>query len=107
MSSYQFADGYSYASPIPAGSQEWSCQADSAHILFLDICRLIANTPDVRIGIQIMDWMFYLIVFLALFSLIATLLSIRFLLGKRLEKMEEKRQMEEEARQTAESNSGL
>jgi len=54
-----------------------------------------------------MDWMFYLIVFLMLFSLITTLLTIRFLLGKRFEKMEKKRLMEEESRQTAESNSGL
>ena len=52
--------------------------------------------------------MFYLIVFLVLFGLIATILTVvRFLLGKRLEKTEKKRQMEEEARQIAESNSGL
>jgi F0F1-type ATP synthase assembly protein I len=55
-----------------------------------------------------MDWMSYLIVFLVLFGLIATILTVvRFLLGKRLEKTEKKRQMEEEARQIAESNSGL
>ena len=54
-----------------------------------------------------MDWMFYLIVFLALFALIATILTVRFLLAKRLDKIEKKRQMEEEARQLAESNSGL
>jgi regulatory protein YycI of two-component signal transduction system YycFG len=54
-----------------------------------------------------MDWMFYLTVFLVLFVLIAILLSVRFFLGKRLEKIERKRQMEEEARQIAESNSGL
>lgn len=54
-----------------------------------------------------MDWMFYLIVFLVLFALIATLLTVRFFLGKRLEKTESKRQMEEEARQTAKFNSGL
>jgi hypothetical protein len=46
-------------------------------------------------------------VFLVLFALIAALLTIRFFLGKRLEKIERKRQMEEEARQIAESNSGL
>ena len=52
--------------------------------------------------------MSYLIVFLVLFGLIATILTVvRFLLGKRLEKTEKKRQMEEEARQIAESNSGL
>jgi len=54
-----------------------------------------------------MDWMFYLIVFLALFALITMLLTIRYFMGKRLEKIERKRQMEEDANQTAESNSGL
>ena len=54
-----------------------------------------------------MDWMFYLIVFLALFVLIATILTVRFFLGKRLDKIEKKRRMEEEARQIAKSNSGL
>ena len=55
-----------------------------------------------------MVWMSYLIVFLVLFGLIATILTVvRFLLGKRLEKTEKKRQMEEETRQIAESNSGL
>ena len=45
--------------------------------------------------------------FLVLFGLIATILTVvRFLLGKRLEETEKKRQMEEEARQIAESNSG-
>ena len=54
-----------------------------------------------------MDWMFYLIVFLSLFALISALLVLRYLRGKRLEKLERERQMEEDARQTAESNSGL
>lgn len=54
-----------------------------------------------------MDWMFYLMVFLVMFALIATLLTIRYFMGKRLESLERKRQMEEDARQTAESNSGL
>jgi len=54
-----------------------------------------------------MDWMFYLMVFLVMFALIATLLTIRYFMGKRLEKLERKRQMDEDARQTAESNSGL
>ena len=55
-----------------------------------------------------MDWMSYLIVFLVLFGLIATILTVvRFLLGKRLKKTEKKRQMEEESRQIAESNSGV
>jgi hypothetical protein len=54
-----------------------------------------------------MDWKFYLIVFLALFGLVAILLTARFFLAKRPEKIERTRQMEEEARQIAESNSGL
>jgi len=54
-----------------------------------------------------MDWTFYLIIFVALFGLFVALLTIRFLVGKRLEKRERKRQLEEEARQAAESNSGL
>ena len=54
-----------------------------------------------------MDWNFYLIVFAALFGIYVTLLTVRFLVGKRLEQHEKKRQLEEEARQTAESNSGL
>ena len=54
-----------------------------------------------------MDWNFYLIVFAALFGIFVILLTVRFLVGKRLEILESKRQMEEEARQTAESNSGL
>ncbi len=54
-----------------------------------------------------MDWNFYLIVFLVLFIFVATLVTVRHFIDKRLERIEKKRQMEEEARQTAESNSGL
>ncbi len=54
-----------------------------------------------------MDWTFYLTIFVALFGLFATLLTVRLLVGKRLEKRERKCQLEEETRQTAESNSGL
>jgi Tfp pilus assembly protein PilO len=54
-----------------------------------------------------MDWAFYLTIFVALFGLFVTLLTVRFLVGKRLENIERKRQLEEEARQTAESNPGL
>jgi len=43
----------------------------------------------------------------ALFGLFVTLLTVRFLVGKRLEKIERERQLEEETRQTAELNSGL
>jgi Tfp pilus assembly protein PilO len=58
-------------------------------------------------GNAIVDWNFYLIVFAALFGIFVTLLTVRFFVSKRLEKLERKRQIEEEARQTAESNSGL
>jgi len=54
-----------------------------------------------------MDWMFYLLVVLVLFSLFATMLTIRYLLNRRLEKQERKRRAEEGVRQTAESHSGL
>ncbi len=54
-----------------------------------------------------MDWNFYLIVFAVLFGIFVILLTFRFLVGKRLEKIERKRQMEDEVRQIAESNSGL
>jgi len=54
-----------------------------------------------------MDWMFYIYVFLILFGIVATLLSVRFLMNKRIEKFEKKRRMEEEAKQIAETNSGL
>lgn len=54
-----------------------------------------------------MDWMFYLTLLVVLFSIIAVIGSVRYLMNKRLEKLERKQQMEEEARQIAESNSGL
>jgi hypothetical protein len=54
-----------------------------------------------------MDWTFYLVSVGVLFGTIALMLSIRYLLNKRLEKAEQKARMEEEARQTAETNSGL
>ena len=54
-----------------------------------------------------MDWAFYLAIFVALFGLFVTLLTVRFLVGKRFERLERERQLEQEARQTAESNPGL
>jgi len=54
-----------------------------------------------------MDWMFYLTVLGVLFIVIAAMLATRYLLGLRLDRIEKKQKMEEEARQTAESNSGL
>jgi Tfp pilus assembly protein PilO len=57
--------------------------------------------------VAIMDWMFYLIIFAILFGFITVILSVRFLINRRLQKIEKKRQMEAQARRTAESNSGL
>lgn len=54
-----------------------------------------------------MDWMFYGIVLGVLFFAISAMLAGRYLLGARLERLEKKQRMEEEARRTAESNSGL
>ncbi len=54
-----------------------------------------------------MDWNFYLIVFVVLFGFIAVLITVRYFVGKRLEKIEKKHDMEDEARRTAESNAGL
>jgi flagellar biosynthesis/type III secretory pathway M-ring protein FliF/YscJ len=54
-----------------------------------------------------MDWMFYIYVFLVLFGIVAVLLSVRILMNRRIEKFEEKRRMEQEARQISETNSGL
>ena len=52
-----------------------------------------------------MDWMFYLSIFAVLFGIIAVILTVRYLLERRLEKHEKKRRVAEEARQIAESNS--
>jgi len=54
-----------------------------------------------------MNWNFYLIVFVVLFGFIAVLMTVRYFVDKRLEKIEKRHQMEEDVRQTAESNSGL
>ena len=54
-----------------------------------------------------MDWMFYLTIFAILFGFITVILSIRYLINRRLQSVEKKRQMEAQARHTAESNSGL
>ena len=54
-----------------------------------------------------MDWMFYLVIFAALFGFVAVFLTIRHLLERRLERHEKQRRMDAEARQIAESNSGL
>jgi uncharacterized membrane protein YcjF (UPF0283 family) len=54
-----------------------------------------------------MDWMFYLVVLVVLFSIIAVLGIFRYLMHVRLKRIEKKLKMEEEARQIAESNSGL
>ena len=54
-----------------------------------------------------MDWMFYLTLLVVLFSIITVIGTFRYLMNKRIEKIEERRRLEDEARQTAESNSGL
>jgi hypothetical protein len=54
-----------------------------------------------------MDWMFYLMVLGVLFFAISAMLAVRYLFGIRLERLEKQQEMEQEARQTAESNSGL
>ena len=54
-----------------------------------------------------MDRTFYAILFVVLFGIVAAILSIRFLLGQRIDRYERKRRMEEETRQISENNSGL
>lgn len=54
-----------------------------------------------------MNWMFDIIYIAALFGFIATIVAIRYALHIFYAKREEKRRMEEEARQIAEANSGL
>lgn len=54
-----------------------------------------------------MDWMFYLTLLVVLFSIIAVLGTFRYFMNKRIERIEQRHRAEEEARQTAESNSGL
>jgi flagellar biosynthesis/type III secretory pathway M-ring protein FliF/YscJ len=54
-----------------------------------------------------MDWMFYLILLFVLFGFVAVISIVRYVMNRRLEKLEREAQMEKEARQIAESNSGL
>ncbi len=54
-----------------------------------------------------MDWMFYAMVLGVLFGAISVMLAVRYLVGLRLDRLEKKQQLEEEARQISESNSGL
>ncbi|MDA0680239.1 MAG: hypothetical protein O3A13_12330 [Proteobacteria bacterium] len=54
-----------------------------------------------------MDWMFYLALLVVMFSAIALIGIVRYLINKRLERIERLHQMEKDARQIAESNSGL
>jgi hypothetical protein len=54
-----------------------------------------------------MDWMFYLILLFVLFSIITVIGTVRYLVNKRIEQRERKLQLEKEAEQIAESNSGL
>ena len=54
-----------------------------------------------------MDWMFYLILLFVLFGIITVIGTVRYVVDKRIERREKKLQMEKEAQQIAESNSGL
>jgi Flp pilus assembly protein TadB len=54
-----------------------------------------------------MDWMFYLILLIVLFSIITVIGTVRYIVNRRIERREKKLQLEKEAQQIAESNSGL
>jgi hypothetical protein len=54
-----------------------------------------------------MDWVFLLILGAVLFVVIAGVLVLRYVWMIRLEAAERREEMEQEARETAESNSGL
>lgn len=56
---------------------------------------------------QSMDWAFYLVLGIVLFAIVAAALVVRYLLMLRLEEIERKAELEQEARDTAEANSGL
>jgi uncharacterized membrane protein len=67
----------------------------------------VLNTLELTNGAENMDWTFYLASLGILFGTIAVLLTVRFFVNRRLDKREKKLRMEKEARQTAETNSGL
>ena len=73
----------------------------------LDIPCTVIDTKASQERAVNMDWMFYVMVLGVLFFAISAMLAIRYLFGLRLERLEKKQRMEEEARQIAESNSGL
>lgn len=54
-----------------------------------------------------MDWVFYLIVGMVLFAIIVAVLVARYFLALRLEEVQRSEEIEEDARDTAEANSGL
>jgi preprotein translocase subunit YajC len=54
-----------------------------------------------------MDWIFYLVVGIVLFVIVVGALVARYFLMLRLEEIERKEEREQEARETAEANSGL
>lgn len=54
-----------------------------------------------------MDWMFYLVAMAVMFGIAVVLLTIRALVNRRLEAREKKLREDREARQVAETNSGL
>jgi membrane protein implicated in regulation of membrane protease activity len=55
----------------------------------------------------IMEWSFYLILAGVLFALIVAVVALRYFIDRRLAAHEANKRTEEEARKTAESNSGL
>jgi hypothetical protein len=65
------------------------------------------NTLHTISGTSAMDSFFYIVTFSVFFGLIAIMLIVRRTLNKRLEAIEKKIRVEEEARQMAETNSGL
>ncbi len=73
----------------------------------LDILYPVANTWGGQKKSVAMDWMFYLILLFVLFGIITLIGTVRYIVNKRIEQREKKLQLEKEAQQIAESNSGL
>jgi len=73
----------------------------------LRFCGTVCQYAIERIRNPKMDWTFYAVVFAVLFAIVAILLSLRFILNRRIDRAEERRRKKEEARQIAETNSGL
>lgn len=69
--------------------------------------------PDIRMlaaecsRIRSMDWVFYIVVGAVLFVIIVIAMVARYFLMLRLEEAQRREEVEQEARETAEANSGL